>query len=271
MWEDLKLRLEETWELHKSLVLALVVIGIAAAIGVGVASSRSRVSKPMPAKPTAGHESAVSQNAPTEVYEFERQIATSAEKGDWSSVADLADEVRSRRSEQGFDVLDRDLATALKVDCQAHFIPRARQSSAGPLKLSRGDEYWLYVSISSRCYLYVLERSSTGRLKLIFPEPEFSSLSNPVDNDLRLPESYSVNLRVDDSQPGTYTLYILASVWQQKRLETLISGGLQPNETEISALLQAAEQETSRVPGLAFAAYQLQYEVAPRVPEQESI
>jgi hypothetical protein len=198
-----------------------------------------------------------------EVQSLRSQITGAAEAGKWASVADLIDEARKRRDEdEGYAAIEKEYMTALKVECEAHFLRRQGQSSKQPgkLRLAKGDEYWLYLTIPSKCYLYVFEHTGSGRLNLLFPNSRYSSLDNPVDCDARLPENYAKTLpEVYEDEPGTYMIYVLASRWQQKGLEHLISQGVGAAKKEILALLESADEYTPQIFGLAYLRFSFEY------------
>lgn len=221
-----------------------------------------------PHKAGAGANGASAESPPVTsdvAKSIQARIGSAAADSDWEHVGELIDEVNRRRGEDDqLAALSKELTQPLRVDCRAHFIRRSGQVSSEslPMALDQGDQYWLQLTFSAPCYLYIFEHTSSGWLNVVFPSDEYSSARNPVDTDLRLPESYSAAVIPEDTKPGTYTIYIVAAVWRQTKLEELIRRRTSANQAEILALLDSANEHTSSVAGLAFAKYEFQYRPA---------
>jgi hypothetical protein len=193
------------------------------------------------------------------------QIEQAAGEGDWASVTKLIDKIRQLPG-GGKEYLPH-----LEATGEIHFLLYQGRSSgqAGELILAKGDEYWLNITISAECYLYVLEHTSAGHLNLLFPNYAYSTFNNPVKYPpIRLPKNYSETFKMDEDKPGIYTIYILASLWPQKKLEVKLHQlSSEKAETrkeeiveEILSMLKNAKEYTIWVPGLAYQELSYKYE-----------
>lgn len=160
------------------------------------------------------------------------------------------------------------LMDELKIDFTFNYLPgqkkhiTTRSLSTG-LKMTSKDPYYLMVHASHKCYLYILQKDSSGNVFPLFSNPEFVSISNPVPpGPLRIPEGFKWFYL--DNVPGIETIYVLASRWKNKKLEELISRVGSEKDVikkrelahQILSRLKVEEKATDKVPGLVYGIHQ---------------
>jgi hypothetical protein len=92
-------------------------------------------------------------------------------------------------------------------------------SRDGRLQLPEATRYWAHLRVGPRCYLYLLQRNTAGRWRFLFPNEQFADGANPVAAaDIDIPKTGRF---LNETGPGTETLYQLSSRWRQERLEKL--------------------------------------------------
>ena len=244
MWEEWRIRI---WELPKGrLVGGLLMVVLAAGVWYGSAVAGRH--RPV----TSAHTAPAARSTP-EVEAIRSRVAAAAEQGDWRAVDSLILDTRSRgRKEPGLAPLVEELTVPLQVESDVHFsLPRgAAQAGAELPVLTEGDEYWLHLQLPVAAYLYVVEQSPEGRFVLLFPNARYSSLENPVDQDLHLPENFSTPFAAAPGGAGVHTLYVLASRWPQTLLEKLLASAGPTGAAEAAKLLEGALAHTATIPGL---------------------
>jgi hypothetical protein len=117
------------------------------------------------------------------------------------------------------------------------------------------------MTVSAACYLYVVEQSSSGRVRILFPDPQNSVRTNPISAEARLPEDSTKSFKVMDDSPGSYTVYVLASRWPQTRMDDFIAVQDSQNGPDtVMDILNKADRFASSIGGLSFGKYSFSYE-----------
>jgi len=157
------------------------------------------------------------------------------------------------------------LMDELKINFKFRYLPGRRRdiapSSSSDLVLTSEDPYYLKVHLSDKCYLYVFQLDSSGNLDQLFPS-KYVPTSNPVPpGPLRIPDG--ADWFYLDDVSGEETIYLVASRWENKKLEELIAR--LAAERELTLKRELIEQILSRLrlekgsakelPGLAFGEY----------------
>jgi len=146
-----------------------------------------------------------------------------------------------------WNILADFLKKELKATLDFHFgNPYDSKSTGGKNPLPSGvaltsaDPYWLEAETFEKCFLYVFQKDSSGRLVQLFPGPNHAEVKNPVSPErFRLPKpGWSFFL---DNIPGTETVYAAAFRWEFNELAELCD---QPSPEEMSFL---GEQKAARI------------------------
>jgi len=116
------------------------------------------------------------------------------------------------------------------------------------LILTPRDPYYLTVTPSRRCYLYIFQIDSLGKIEVLYPNKNFSSGGNPVmPGKLRIPDGFRW-LKLDKTR-GIETIYILATPIENKRL-------LKLSGSQLIEYLESLDNAVKDLPGIAFKVYQ---------------
>ena len=145
------------------------------------------------------------------------------------------------------------------------------------LSLAEDSPYYLSCQIITECYLYLFQITSTDDVVMLFPCQEFSSLKNPLKiGKLRIPEGEQW-IYLDD-KAGEETIIIIASRWQQLKLEHLFElykeniqmDNGQSAADDLLSFLNDQAKYADMFPGLVYTEYQfLNTEVAQSTEEEE--
>jgi hypothetical protein len=93
---------------------------------------------------------------------------------------------------------------------------RPGEASAAPLAadatVSTGSHLAFVVHVSRPAYVYLFQKSSSGAVVVLFPDPRIS-IQNPVPatSDLRIPQG-GASFKLDDADIGTESVYVVASL-----------------------------------------------------------
>ena len=211
------------------------------------------------------------------VSESVAEVARAVEDGNYALARKrIEDRLRKSPDDREIKKLKSLLMGSLEVNFKFNYLPgRRRQiSTRGPsadLVLTRKDPYYLIVHPSDKCFLYLFQLESSGELAKLFPNSKYVPTPNPVPGGpIRVPDGYEW-FYLDDT-PGTETIYLIASRWRQKALETLCAKLESEDDTyqkreiirEILFRLEREAQTTDDIPGLVFAKHQFRHEKAPR-------
>ena len=123
-----------------------------------------------------------------------------------------------------------------------HSVP----SREGRLQLPEATRYWARLRVGPRSYLYLLQRNTAGGWRLLFPNEQYADDENPVTAaEMDIPKTGRF---INETGPGTETLYQLSSRWRQVKLERLVqeairvTGHEQPLLDYIAASLRAKRE-----------------------------
>jgi hypothetical protein len=154
----------------------------------------------------------------------------------------------------------------LIINFRFSYIPNNYHSSTGYLEsevtLMSDEPYHLLCDVSESCYLYIFQLTSSDVLASLFPNDNYSPLLNPVENSMiRIPDG--INWIYLDENPGTETIYLLASRWRHQHLESLIhqKGKAKNSPQKITSkkkileYLEAQYSASDELPGLVFSKY----------------
>jgi len=184
---------------------------------------KKRQTQPTPQSTTSTPEGALPTSVPsptTDVQTIGARIQSALEDGDYEQVRDFLEQGRrAYQDKPEQEALYGELTNQLKVEMGFHCSLSRRHKSVGGLDagITKNEPYWLTVKTFESCYLYILQRDSSGRFHSLFPSTDYSPLANPVESGvIRLPDSYG-QLRLDDDIPGTETIYLIASRLRQKK------------------------------------------------------
>lgn len=119
--------------------------------------------------------------------------------------------------------------------------------------LTSAEPYYLTVKPSELCYLYILQRRSSGRMITLFPNSKYS----PVDNQippahLRIPTE--PNWIYLDDRVGTETIYLVAAKHLQSELDAFVQNS-DLRSTELVAILSELSQKAVNDPELVYSEY----------------
>ncbi len=184
----------------------------------------------------------------------------------------LAQGLRENPDDNALKTLNSKLMEELEVDFRMHYAPSRRvqaTSPSGDLVLKSEEPYYFTLEASRKCYIYMLQVSSSGNLNWLFPNSEYTAIPNPVPPGLlRIPgDTDKLHL---DGTGGVEEVYLLACCWRQDRLEEL----RQKLETEgdpgarsklidnILTRLRCEGEATQRLPGLIYGMYRFAHEGA---------
>ena len=173
-----------------------------------------------------------------------------------------------------FQKLQALLMERLEIDLRFNYLPGRRsqittRSTSAELVLTKNDPYYLVIHSSEKCYLYLCQLQSSGKLVKLFPNSKHVPTSNPVPGGpIRIPDGYDW-FYLDDI-PGNETIYLVASRWRQNFLEKLFAQLESERDAEkerqiiqkIVSRLEREEQATDNIPGLVSAKYQFRHEKA---------
>jgi hypothetical protein len=105
-----------------------------------------------------------------------------------------------------------------KTGGDLHFVPIEKDTT-----LTTGDQLKIFMELRKTCFVYVLYRSSQGKMHVLFP----SSLKQPEDS-LKTKEHVYIPQGEDyfqlDDHVGLETFYLIASAWRLTKLEKLVEG-----------------------------------------------
>jgi hypothetical protein len=260
-----RLRVERFWRDVRGLLLSILFVGIAVLFVFIVypkitmeGSGSGRFSSP------SALDSATYQ-----------EIVQSISKGQYGDAVErLSQVLKTNPGLKGLKDLNSQLMDELNVDFKFNYLPgrrrqiMTRQTSPGVV-LTQKDPYYLIVNSSEPCYLYLFQLQSSGELAQLFPNKKYAPTVNPVPGGpIRVPDGYDW-FYLDDV-PGTETIYLLASRWQQSEIETLSARFELEKDSEQKAVttkdilsrLQREEGAADKLPGLAFAKHQFRHEVS---------
>ena len=115
------------------------------------------------------------------------------------------------------------------------FLPQGKHQGAEPALIPSGGEYRFEVALSADAYLYLFQQDSQGNLEMLFPNPKYNHIANP----LRAGKSYNLPSREIkpedelnkngvlwfylDNTPGEEEILLVASLRPAKDLEKLFN------------------------------------------------
>jgi hypothetical protein len=261
----IQLRLMLLWSNVRSLVVAIVVLMVCA---VGILLVYPRLHRG-----NNGSNSAV-QEVSTDSH-FISEIESAINAGQYDSVRQHLDfAMKAQPDNKIIQEYYGELMHELKLDFKFTYLPgRRREVSthqiSGEMILTKNDPYYLVVHATEKCYLYLFQLQSSGELTLLFPNSKYAPDQNPIQGgSIRIPDGYEWFYL--DETPGIETIYLLASRWPQRDIETLSSkfeSLKNPIEKtsvvrDILLHLQHDEQVTHTIPGLVFAKHQFKHELS---------
>ena len=118
------------------------------------------------------------------------------------------------------------------------------------LQLPIKTPYYAILSPQESCYLYFLQRNTAGEWRLLFPQTLEAGGGNPVIADsLWIPENGRF---LNETGPGTETLYLLATRWRQEKLEQLVTAvtGSSGHEQQILDYIDSGLTAKLEYPGV---------------------
>jgi len=157
------------------------------------------------------------------------------------------------------------LLDTLRINFLFTYLPSLstpEQSNNELLSLTKNTPYYLNCQVLENCYLYLFHLTSSGDIVTLFPNVEFSSSSNPVRlGEVRIPEGERWIYLNDD--PGEETVIMIASRWQQVKLERLIQTYLtvsneadeQIAKKDLLELIYEPAKISESLPGLVYTEY----------------
>ena len=87
--------------------------------------------------------------------------------------------------------------------------------------LYSNDNYAIYFKPSQRCYIYIFQEDSTGKVYRLFPNPQYDTKTNPVSKDKEYWVPTKDTWLYLDENVGKEWLYIIASREKSEKLESL--------------------------------------------------
>ncbi len=92
--------------------------------------------------------------------------------------------------------------------------------------LTADDFYGIFFEPPADSWVYVLQQDSTGAISVLFPNPAFSDLTNPLSagTPVWIPKDFN-NWFFLDQNVGRESFFVVASKERQEELESLIAGG----------------------------------------------
>jgi hypothetical protein len=226
----------------------------------------ARVELPSLGKPLVGSQRG--SGAPNEISQAMRE-------GKYDiALEKLQAELAVNPSDADLRLLHSQLMDELRIDFKFNYLPGRRgqvmtQQTSPGVFLTEKDPYYLIVQSAEPCYLYLFQLQSSGELTELFPNKKYVPTVNPVPGGpIRIPDGYGW-FYLDDV-PGTETIYLLASRWQQSEIESLsarLEVGKDSEEKamttrDILSRLQREEGAADKLPGLAFAKHQFRHELS---------
>jgi len=153
------------------------------------------------------------------------------------------------------------LNNELKVDFKFMYLPKRKgiyEKKEKELELSQKDPYYFDFFISKECYLYLFQLTSKNDLIIHFPSKKVRTRNPVPPGPFRIPDN-STWFYVDDFE-GEEKIYLVASLWQNKRIEELIEKINSEREEKfkkelIKELLERIEIEkssTDKISGLVY-------------------
>lgn len=114
-----------------------------------------------------------------------------------------------------------------------------------------GDEVRLNVEPKQDGYLYLVQKGSSGRLSLLFPDKHISNGANNVKakQSMMIPSSLWFQF---DKQPGTETIFVVFSAVEEKTLFSLLDQASKEKTPDFQA--KALEELQKRAKDLSFSA-----------------
>lgn len=251
-------------------VLIILMVGIYFAVS-SAGKMLSSLSPVSPGKTTSSPAESV-ENPPSSPSELpvENMVfnAISAmEDGNYAGALLQAEEGKQKcPDDPEFKKFYSDFNELLKVTLEFHHLRRGDNQNTDTLVpiLTRQNPYWLSLKVFKPCYLYIIQHHSSGYIKVLFPNSKYSSLTLPVQSGvIRLPDLSRQSKFEVDTAPGEETIYLMASYWQQKKLENLLSQASGPEKTdnrqsvvdEILTIMKNADEYTAKIPSLAYCSY----------------
>ena len=213
--------------------------------------------------------------AESQISSLVAEIQTAVEEGNYEFALERIKEgLETNPDENALRRLQALLMDDLEIDFRFNYLPgRRRQISARStstdLALTDKDPYYMLIHVSEKCYIYLCQLQSSGKLVKLFPNSKYVPTSNPVPGGpIRIPDGYDW-FYLDDL-PGTETVYLIASRWQQDSLEKLFAQleserDAQMEKQIIQKIISRLESEgkaTDDVPGLVYAKHQFKHEVS---------
>ena len=91
--------------------------------------------------------------------------------------------------------------------------------------LTADDFYGIFFEPPADSWVYILQQDSTGAISVLFPNPAFSDLTNPLSagTPVWIPKDFN-NWFFLDQNVGRESFFVVASKDRHKELESLISG-----------------------------------------------
>lgn len=119
--------------------------------------------------------------------------------------------------------------------------------------LTSAEPYYLTVRPSEPCYLYVLQRRSSGRMSTLFPNSKYSPVDNPISPaHLRIPTA--PNWIYLDDRVGTEAIYLVAAKYLQPELDAFVQNS-DLRSTELVTILSELSQKALNDPELVYSEY----------------
>ena len=149
------------------------------------------------------------------------------------------------------------LYDSLKITFAFNYLPHNDQSSnkiVGSPVLYRNEPYYLSAETAKACYLYIFQHINGRKWVVLFPNPRYSDLNNPIRRGTtRIPqgEEWIYN----QNKPGKDTIYLLATHWRQKSLENILATSDEQFENQLVNYIEKQREASLLYPGIAFSEF----------------
>ena len=187
------------------------------------------------------------------------------------AIEELNSKISEYPDDNSLKTLYSQVMDELNLDFKFNYLPGQRRgismsNISTDLTLTKNDPYYLSFHPAEKCFVYIIQFTSSSDIIKLFPNPKYSYENNPVPSVLtRIPKDFGWFYL--DNVPGLETIYLIASRWEQKELESLIANlenekdveKISKLKEEIRIRIQKEEQATDKIPGLVFGKYQFNH------------